>query len=163
MQAPFIPDNIAAFKEGAANTNEKPIYLGRYMLLSDQDLTSLKHNLIYTCVISTTLVPLLSVVQDPRIPLPIRMLLIATTFIGLHGAAIGCWNLIQSFLQLHPSWYPMNVYRWLCAHRWCFALAGLATVIVLFFAAPMVLDSFVVTYNVFAAPSHAVVASAGGH
>jgi hypothetical protein len=143
-----LPENIAAFKSDAANTNEKPIYLGRYMLLSDQDLTSLKHNLIYTCVISTTLVPLLGVVQDPRIPLPIRMLLLGVTFIGLHGAAIALWNLIQSHLQLYPAARPDSIFRWLCAHKRCgYLSAGLAALLGGLFA-PSVVDAFVVTFRV---------------
>lgn len=111
-----LPDNIAAFKADAANTNESPIYLGRYMLFSDQDLTSLKHNLVGTGLISTVFVGLLKTIENDAIPLPMRMVIMAGMVTTLHASTIGLWNIIQSHIQLHPSFHPKTWWHWLSAH-----------------------------------------------
>lgn len=103
---PFVPSNIAAFKADAANTNDDPVYLGRFMLFSDQDMVSLKHNLIGNTIVSTVFVGMLSTISNPAIPMLMRMLLVAVMVTGTHAIFVGVWNLIQSFLQLHKKLHP---------------------------------------------------------
>jgi hypothetical protein len=152
-----LPDNIAAFRGDAANTNEKPIYLGRLMLFSDQDLTSLKHNLVYTAVVSTVFAALIGTIADPRIPLAMRSLLLGSILTTLHAICIAVWNLTQSSWQVHPSLSPMGITRWLCAHR-VHGVTVLASLVVFaVITAPMVSDAFALTFHVISSASLAPV------
>lgn len=106
-----LPDNITAFRADAANTNEKPVYIGKLMLFSDQDLTALKHNLVYTGVVSTVFVGLIGTISNPHIPLVWRALLLGAVLTGLHSGCIAIWNLTQSFWQVRPEYSPGALVR----------------------------------------------------
>lgn len=110
-----LPSNITAFREDAANTNDPPVYLGRYMLFSDQDMVAIKHNLIGNTIISTVFVGLLGTIENPAIPLPMRMLLVAILVTGAHAVFVGLWNLIQSLWQLHPALSPSGLWAFVKA------------------------------------------------
>lgn len=138
-----LPDNIAAFKEGAANTNEKPVYIGKLMLFSDQDLTALKHNLVFTAVVSTVFAGMISVISNPQIPLIWRSILLGSILTGLHMVCIATWNLIQSTIQVHPKCGPMAIWHMLTANVWRTITVTLLVVWVVNTFGPAVFDSFV--------------------
>lgn len=118
------------------------------MVFSDQDLTALKHNLVGTAMISTVFVGLLSVIGDHRIPLPMRMAMMAVMVTGLHASTIALWNLVQSHLQLHPNARPDAVFRLLSRNRWVLTVASAFGLAAVWVSAPMIIDAFNVTAQV---------------
>lgn len=138
----FIPENIAAFKEGAANTNEKPIYLGKLMLFSDQDLTSLKHNLVFTAVVSTVFAGMIGTISNPEIPLIWRALLLGSILTSLHAVCIGIWNITQSSIQVHPKVSPAHIWSLLTGNTWRTVSFTLCVAYVVVNYGPAVFESF---------------------
>lgn len=119
-------NRIKGFKKGAADTNAEPVYLGKYMLFSDQDLTSLKHNLLGQMLVSTVFVGLLHYLSDERIPLLIRMVMAALIITGLHSVTIAIWNLLVSHVQIHPGHHPKMLWTKLNGHPFYAVLLGIA-------------------------------------
>lgn len=137
-----LPENIAAFRADAANTNESPLYIGNHMLFSDQDLTALKHNLVYTGVVSTVFAGLIGTIANPAIPLWCRAILLATTLTTLHAGCIALWNLTQSHLQLHPRLSPASLWRACCSHPMVLVSGTASLVVVVQTFGPVVWGTF---------------------
>lgn len=138
----YIPENIAAFKADAANTNEKPIYVGRLMLFSDQDLTSLKHNLVFTAVVSTVFAGMIGTISNPNIPLIWRALLLGSILTSLHAVCIAVWNLTQSAIQVHPKVGPSHIWHLLTGDTWRTVSFTLCVAYVVVTYGPAVVESF---------------------
>lgn len=141
MTTESLPENIAAFKDGAANTNEKPIYLGNLMLFSDQDLTALKHNLVFTAVVSTVFAGMIGTISNPAIPLIWRALFLGIVLTGLHSACIAIWNVTQSAMQVHTHCQPKFWWHVLVAHPMWLCGVAITSAFLVSTYGPMVVDS----------------------
>lgn len=82
------------------NVNAEPLYIGKLMLLSDQDGTALKHHALSSAVMGTVFVGLISTISNPEIPLLLRIVLAGAILTGLQAVLVGVTNLATSAWEL---------------------------------------------------------------
>jgi len=74
------------------NVNGKPFYIGPVMVLSDQDVTALKHHVLSSAVMGTVFASLIVTLSNPEIPLIWRACLLGGILTGLQGVLVAVSN-----------------------------------------------------------------------
>lgn len=74
------------------NVNAKPVYVGKWMILSDQDMTALKHHVLSSAVMGTVFASLIVTLSDPTIPLVWRACLLGGILTGLQALMVAVSN-----------------------------------------------------------------------
>lgn len=108
------------------NVNAEPLYIGKLMLLSDQDGTALKHHALSSAVMGTVFVGLISTISNPEIPLLLRIVLAGAILTGLQAVLVGVTNLATSAWELWSgAGRPIPTARVciVCVGRFCIAVS----------------------------------------
>lgn len=74
------------------NVNADPVYIGKWMILSDQDMTALKHHVLSSAVMGTVFASLIVTLSDPNIPLVWRACLLGGILTGLQALMVAVSN-----------------------------------------------------------------------
>ena len=81
-------------KDDRTNVNADPIYIGKWMILSDQDMTALKHHVLSSAVMGTVFAALIATISDPHSPLVWRALLMGGILTGMQAALVAAGNVV---------------------------------------------------------------------
>lgn len=108
------------------SVNSHPFYIGRLMLLSDQDATALKHHVLSSAVMGTVFVGLIATISNPEIPLLGRIVLTGSILTGMQAMLVAITNLFTSAVELwNGAGRPVPTARVciVCVGRFCVAIS----------------------------------------
>lgn len=108
------------------NVNAEPLYIGKVMILSDQDGTALKHHALSSAVMGTVFVGLISTISNPEIPLLARIVLAGAILTGLQAVLVAVTNIGTSAWELWSNAgrpIPSARVCVVCIGRFCIAVS----------------------------------------
>jgi len=95
------------------NVNSEPFYIGPIMVLSDQDLTFLKHHILSSAVMGTAFAGLIATISNPEIPLLYRAALMGGILTGMQSLLVAASNVFISGVELWTRAGKPNL-CWVC-------------------------------------------------
>lgn len=72
--------------------NAQPFYIGPWMILSDQDMTALKHHILSSAVMGTAFAGLIAWVSSPSVPFYVKALVLGGVLTGAQAILVALGN-----------------------------------------------------------------------